>query len=95
MTGTRRSSFDLDPRRRRALVRSWRRGTREMDLVLGEFADAEIDRLNDQELAAYEALLDVADAELFQWITGEKPVPEVHDTPLLRRLVASRRLPEP
>lgn len=76
-------------------MRSWRRGTREMDLVLGEFADAEIDRLNDQELAAYEALLDVADAELFQWITGEKPVPEVHDTPLLRRLVASRRLPEP
>lgn len=91
MTGTRRSSSELDVRRRRALVRSWRRGTREMDIVLGEFADAEIDRLSEEELAAYEALLEVSDAELFKWVTGEKPVPTAHDTPLLRRLLAGRR----
>jgi antitoxin CptB len=42
MTGTTRSSADLDPRRRRILVRAWRRGIREMDLVIGGFADAEI-----------------------------------------------------
>jgi antitoxin CptB len=44
MTGTTRSSADLDPRRRRILVRAWRRGIREMDLVIGGFADAEIGR---------------------------------------------------
>jgi antitoxin CptB len=41
MTGTTRSSADLDPRRRRILVRAWRRGIREMDLVIGGFAEAE------------------------------------------------------
>ena len=46
MTGTTRSSSDLDPRRRKALFRSWHRGTREMDLVLGRFADAEIGSLD-------------------------------------------------
>ena len=39
MTGTPRTSADLDPRRRRLLVRAWRRGIREMDLILGGFAD--------------------------------------------------------
>lgn len=94
MTGTQRSSSDLDMRRRRALMRSWRRGMREMDLVLGEFADAEIDRLSDAELDEYEALLDTADTELLKWVTGEKPVPQAYDTDLFRRLLASRRRTE-
>ncbi|MBN7756328.1 succinate dehydrogenase assembly factor 2 [Nitratireductor aquimarinus] len=90
MTGTTRSSHDLDPRRRRALVRSWRRGTREMDLVLGGFADAEIDRLSDQEMDELETILDVPDTQLFKWVTGETPVPSEYDTPLWRRILASR-----
>ena len=45
MTGTTRSSADLDPRRRKALFRSWHRGTREMDLILGGFADDRIGEL--------------------------------------------------
>ena len=88
MTGTRRSSSDLDPRRRRALVRAWRRGTREMDLVLGGFADAYIDVLSDSEMAAFEALLSAPDTILFQWVTGEAPVPETYDTALFRRIRA-------
>ncbi|EKF17536.1 succinate dehydrogenase assembly factor 2 [Nitratireductor pacificus] len=90
MTGTTRSSHDLDPRRRRALVRSWRRGTREMDLVLGGFADAEIDRLSEDELAQYEALLEVPDTQLFKWVTGEATVEPLHDTPLFARILATR-----
>ena len=42
MTGTTRSSNGLDDRRKRLLFRCWHRGTREMDLILGRFADAEI-----------------------------------------------------
>lgn len=90
MTGTTRSSHDLDPRRRRALVRSWRRGTREMDLVLGGFADAEIDRLSDDELDQYEALLEIPDTQLFKWVTGEAAVQPPHDTPLFARILATR-----
>ena len=47
MTGTTRTSADLDPRRRRLLVRAWRRGIREMDLILGGFADQHIAGLSD------------------------------------------------
>ncbi|HEX2018800.1 MAG TPA: succinate dehydrogenase assembly factor 2 [Aurantimonas sp.] len=86
MTGMQRSSSDLDVRRRKALFRSWHRGTREMDLVLGRFADAEIDRLSDAELADFELLMEALDRDLFQWLTGEAPVPANYDTPIFRRV---------
>ena len=48
MTGTTRSSAGLDARRRRILYRSWHRGTREMDLLMGRFADALIGEMSEQ-----------------------------------------------
>ena len=72
MTGTTRSSEGLDPRRRKLLFRSWHRGMREMDLILGSFADARIGALTDAEIDQYERLLDVPDTELLRWITGEQ-----------------------
>jgi hypothetical protein len=50
MSGTTRTSADLDPRRRRTLFRAWHRGIREMDLIMGRFADAEIGALSEEEL---------------------------------------------
>ena len=89
MTGTTRSGEGLDARRRKLLFRSWHRGIREMDLVLGGFADAEIHGLNEAELDQYERLLEVGDADLLSWVTGETPAPEVH-TQLLRKIMAAR-----
>ena len=86
MTGTERSSIDLDVRRRKALFRSWHRGIREMDLVLGRFADAEIDRLSDAEMNDYEQLMEVPDRDLFQWLTGEAATPPNYDTGVFRRI---------
>ncbi|MEH6718838.1 MAG: succinate dehydrogenase assembly factor 2 [Aurantimonas endophytica] len=86
MTGMQRSSSDLDVRRRKALFRSWHRGTREMDLVLGRFADSEIDRLTDAELGEYEYLMEAIDRDLFQWMTGEVETPAEHDTAIFRRV---------
>ena len=71
MTGTTRTSADLDPRRRRTLYRSWHRGIREMDLIMGRFADAEIGDLSEAELDQFEALIEVPDRDLFKWLTGE------------------------
>jgi antitoxin CptB len=59
MTGTTRSSNGLDDRRKRLLFRCWHRGTREMDLILGRFADAEIGNLSDAELSELERVLEV------------------------------------
>jgi antitoxin CptB len=91
MSGTTRTSADFDPRRRRTLFRAWHRGIREMDLIMGRFADAEIGALSEDELALFEALIEVPDRDLFRWLTGEDPVPENYDTGVYRRLKAFHR----
>jgi antitoxin CptB len=86
MSGSRLSSAALDERRRRILFRAWRRGTREMDLVMGRFADAHLPTMSESELDAFELLLDAPDPQALAWITGEEPAPVEFDTPLLVRL---------
>ncbi|MGH7005059.1 MAG: succinate dehydrogenase assembly factor 2 [Alphaproteobacteria bacterium] len=90
MTGCTRTTADLAPRQRRILFRSWHRGMREMDLILGQFADAHIDSLSVAELDQYEALMEALDRDLLTWVTGEAAVPAEFDTPLFRKIVASR-----
>jgi len=70
MTGSTRSSGGLDDRRKRLLFRCWHRGTREMDLLLGRFADAEITGLTDGELAELEQLIEVPDPDLYAALIG-------------------------
>ena len=77
---------DLEVRRKRVRFRAWHRGTREMDLLLGRFADAELGGFDDRTLNAFEALLEVSDPELYGWIVGNFEAPPLYDTPLLRRL---------
>src|SRR5262245_17607048 len=86
MTGTARSSEGLDARRRKLLFRSWHRGMREMDLIMGRFADATIAQLTQDELADFEQLMEAPDRELLAWITGEADVPPDYDTALFRRM---------
>jgi antitoxin CptB len=90
MTGTTRSSGGLDDRRKRLLFRCWHRGTREMDLILGRFADAEIETLSDGELDKLEQLLELPDPDLYAAFTGEKPLPAEYAGPLFERIKAVR-----
>ena len=89
MSGSMLSSAALDERRRKILFRAWRRGMREMDLVMGRFADANLPGMSDGELDEFERLMDTPDADLLSWITGETPTPEHIDTPLFARLRAA------
>lgn len=57
-------------RLKRLRIRSWRRGTREMDLILGAYADGPLADLDDAALDAFEALLDEADPDLYAWVSG-------------------------
>lgn len=87
MTGTTRSSADLEPRKKRLLFQSWRRGTREMDLLLGRFADATIGDWSEADMTDMEALLQVPDAELYGWITGQNDIPSHRRSPVLARVI--------
>jgi antitoxin CptB len=90
MTGSTRSSGGLDERRRRLLFRCWHRGTREMDLILGRFADAEIASLGDDELAQLERLIEVPDPDLYAAVTGDKPLPPEFANGLFERIKSFR-----
>ncbi|MBV9076120.1 MAG: succinate dehydrogenase assembly factor 2 [Methylobacteriaceae bacterium] len=76
----------LDPRRKRARFRAWHRGTRELDLIMGRFADREIATLPEAELDLFEALLEEAEPDVFAWVTGTKPAPDRFAGPLIERL---------
>lgn len=85
-------SDPLDVRRKRIRFRGWHRGMKEMDLILGIFIEAELDRLSADELDALEALMDVPDDQLYGWIAGRAPVEPPHDTPLFERVRGLRHL---
>src|SRR6202020_2697473 len=90
MTGTTRSSGGLDDRRKRLLFRCWHRGTREMDLILGRFADAEIATLSDDELAQLEHLIEVPDPDLYAALTGNAPLAPEYASRLFDRIKSFR-----
>ena len=76
-------------RRRRVSFRCWHRGMREVDLLLGRFADAHLATLDMTELAAFEDLLSEAlDRDVLAWVMGETAVPAEWDSGLLRRIIA-------
>lgn len=81
-----RSSAGLDPRRKMLLFRAWHRGTKEMDLVLGGFADAELEILTNSELDDLEQLMTAPDPEIYKWLSGTHPVPHNWDTPIVQRI---------
>ena len=92
MTGTTISTAGLDARRKRLVIRAWRRGMREMDILLGQFADARIASLNETDLEALEKLMDeIPDRDLLAWFTGEKPVDPAYDSNVWRALVEFHR----
>ena len=94
MTGSTKSSHGLDDRRKRLLFRCWHRGTREMDLILGRFADAEIAALGDDELEQLERLLEVPDPELYAALTSGNAAPDQPTSPLFERIRAFRAADE-
>jgi antitoxin CptB len=90
MTGTTRSSGGLDDRRKRLLFRCWHRGTREMDLILGRFADTTIGSLTDDELTQLEHLIEIPDPDFYAALTGNAPLDQQYASPLFDRIKSFR-----
>jgi len=62
-------------RLKRLSMRSHRRGTKEMDIILGRFADDRLDGLDPGTLDIYEALLEENDQDLYLWVSGQGAAP--------------------
>ncbi|MDR3450410.1 MAG: succinate dehydrogenase assembly factor 2 [Alphaproteobacteria bacterium] len=77
-------------RRGRLRFRSWHRGTREMDLLMGSFADAHIGTFTPAQLGLYEAVLELSDPDLYNWIAGIEPLPPENDNEVMQMLCAHR-----
>ena len=78
MSGTQITSHGLSARKKKILFRAWHRGMREMDLLFGQFADANIADLSEDQLDTFETLLDLPDRDVLAWLTGEKSAPIEH-----------------
>lgn len=73
-------------RRKRLLYQCWHRGTREMDLILGRFANAHVGLMSTAELEALEQILPVPDPALMRWVTGEEEPADIYDRALILRI---------
>ncbi|HSF64500.1 MAG TPA: succinate dehydrogenase assembly factor 2 [Paracoccaceae bacterium] len=79
-----------EARLKRMRMRSWRRGTKEMDLILGPWADAHLDGLSAAELETFDALLAENDQDLMAWVLGQGAAPSAI-APLLARIADHAR----
>ena len=84
MSETMRSSAGLDERRRRLLYRCWHRGIREMDYVLGSWANARLGAADDATLDELERLMQVPDPDMYKWLSGTAEVPPNWDFAVVR-----------
>jgi antitoxin CptB len=73
----------VETRRKRLRFRSWHRGTRELDLLLGSFADQHLGNLTAEQLDRYEAIIESPDPDIYGWVSGGEAPPVVHDNDVL------------
>jgi antitoxin CptB len=78
---------DVENRRKRLIFRSWHRGTREMDLIMGTFAEKTVPGMSVAELDLYEELLHTPDPDVYDWVSGQKPVPANVMNPVVEKLL--------
>ena len=77
---------ELDARRRRLLFRATHRGTKEADLMIGGFVTRHIGAFSERELGEVEAVLDLPDVDLSDWLSGRREPPPAVRTPMLERM---------
>lgn len=74
--------------RKRLTFRSWHRGTREIDLLLGRFADTHLPAFSEAQLALYDRFLNNSDPDIYNWISRAEPVPPAEDNEVVQLLLA-------
>ena len=78
-----------DKKRKRLRFRCWHRGSRELDLLLGRFADAHIHSFSMDQLDRFEVFIENADPDIYNWLTGREEVPEAFNNDIFLALIRS------
>jgi len=78
---------NIENRRKRLIFRSWHRGTREMDLIMGTFAEENVPGMAENDLDLYEELLHTPDPDVYDWISGQKAPPANVMNPIVEKLL--------
>lgn len=84
----------LDHRRKKLKFRAWHRGIKEMDLIMGRYADENLENMSATQMDQFSSMLKQADDEVYTWISGQKPVPEEFDNDIMQTLKSFRMIPE-
>lgn len=86
MTDPQNSGEAHQARLRKLSFRAWRRGFKEADIILGNFADDHLSVLTPEQLDVFEALLEVPDQDLYGWIIERDPTPPEHESEIMNML---------
>tara|TARA_B100001971_G_C17817565_1_gene347288 strand:+ start:134 stop:436 length:303 start_codon:yes stop_codon:yes gene_type:complete len=85
---------ELESLRRKLKFRSWHRGTREMDMILGRFADRHIGDFNADQLKQFEMLLGYSDPDLYNWLSKAEPLPANLDSEVMQLFLSFETVKE-
>ncbi len=77
-------------RKKKAIWRAEHRGIREMDLLMGTFAREHVAGMDESSLCEFEALIEVPDPDLYNWLLGRVEPPEEYRTSMFDRLKSHR-----
>jgi antitoxin CptB len=81
----------VETRQKRLRFRSWHRGTRELDLLLGRFADQHLGDLTTEQLDRFEAIIESSDPDIYGWVSGSEAPPTAHDTDVLKMIKNTKK----
>lgn len=73
--------------RKKILYQSQNRGCKETDLILGKFAEKYLEQMDIRELEIFQKILELSDADIYDWYNNKYPVPREYDTQLMRKLL--------
>jgi antitoxin CptB len=76
-----------DIRIKRLKFRAWHRGMREVDLIMGSFADQHLHNFSPDQLSQFEQILDIEDPYLYAWLSGTAPLPSSENTPVMAMML--------
>lgn len=80
----------LENTKKRLIFRSWHRGTKEMDILMGSFAQEHVPDFNQDEVSIYDEMLELSDPDLYNWYTKREEIPANLDNAVMQKFLAHK-----